>query len=306
MGVFKKTPGRPSNETIKKRNIFKGMCVLLIFIIIILVSFIISDKQINKDNTLKPNSNDANININDDLVKDLYNKVKDTFIYNYNFVHNDEEKYTSETLYDNNSMVLAKDLTNDFKGSMVITYIVNKKNDSHYYNSYISYDEFMKNYEKIFGKRCDFESFYSYSLYRGYVTLDKNNTYILLDDNETFKSLGVDIEMGIGYTLVDVKKDNDNIYLYEASWINDSDYYMGSDTSNVKFKYYKESVCYFDETNNIVSKIKTYDCNCIFESKNSKDDKNIILHKDEFDQYKFTFTMNKKGEYIFKSVEKVK
>ena len=34
MGVFKNGVGRPSNETIKKRNIFKGICVLLVLIII--------------------------------------------------------------------------------------------------------------------------------------------------------------------------------------------------------------------------------------------------------------------------------
>ena len=34
MGVFKNGVGRPSNETIKKRNIFKVICVLLILVMI--------------------------------------------------------------------------------------------------------------------------------------------------------------------------------------------------------------------------------------------------------------------------------
>ena len=46
MGVFKNGVGRPSNETIKKRNIFKGICVLLFIVIIGLVVYILNDKGI--------------------------------------------------------------------------------------------------------------------------------------------------------------------------------------------------------------------------------------------------------------------
>ena len=44
MGVFKNEVGRPSNETIKKRNIFKGICVLLIIVVICLITYILNDK----------------------------------------------------------------------------------------------------------------------------------------------------------------------------------------------------------------------------------------------------------------------
>ena len=46
MGVFKNDVGRPSNETIKKRNIFKGICVLLVLIIIGMTIYILNDKGI--------------------------------------------------------------------------------------------------------------------------------------------------------------------------------------------------------------------------------------------------------------------
>ena len=46
MGVFKNGVGRPSNETIKKRNIFKGICVVFGLIIIVLVGYILNDKKI--------------------------------------------------------------------------------------------------------------------------------------------------------------------------------------------------------------------------------------------------------------------
>ena len=54
MGLFKNEVGRPSNETIKKRNIFKGICVLLVIVIIGLVCYILNDKGvINLNNTNK-------------------------------------------------------------------------------------------------------------------------------------------------------------------------------------------------------------------------------------------------------------
>ena len=46
MGVFKNDVGRPSNETIKKRNIFKGLCTLLVLIIIGITVYILNDKGI--------------------------------------------------------------------------------------------------------------------------------------------------------------------------------------------------------------------------------------------------------------------
>ena len=42
MGVFKNGVGRPSNETIKKRNIFKGICVVLFIVIIGLIVYILN------------------------------------------------------------------------------------------------------------------------------------------------------------------------------------------------------------------------------------------------------------------------
>lgn len=43
MGVFKNDVGRPSNKTIKKRNILKGICLLLLLCIIGLIAYIIND-----------------------------------------------------------------------------------------------------------------------------------------------------------------------------------------------------------------------------------------------------------------------
>ena len=57
MGVFKNEVGRPSNETIKKRNLLKVVCFILVVIILLLAAYIVNDKLNivdvkNKDNKL--------------------------------------------------------------------------------------------------------------------------------------------------------------------------------------------------------------------------------------------------------------
>ncbi len=44
MGVFKNEVGRPSNDVIKKRNILKFICFILVVIILLLVAYIVNDK----------------------------------------------------------------------------------------------------------------------------------------------------------------------------------------------------------------------------------------------------------------------
>lgn len=61
MGLFKNDVGRPSNETIKKRNIFKGICVVLVLIIITLVCYIFKDDiRIFNSSNNKVNNNNKN------------------------------------------------------------------------------------------------------------------------------------------------------------------------------------------------------------------------------------------------------
>ena len=85
MGVFKNGVGRPSNETIKKRNIFKGICVVLFIVIIGLVVYILNDKGIIKfNNKINDNSNKTTTvttkkEIQEDIsieeAKKIYNEV---------------------------------------------------------------------------------------------------------------------------------------------------------------------------------------------------------------------------------------
>ena len=64
------------------------------------------------------------------MVKDLYNRVSGTDIFNSEFTDTaGKEVYLQETLYDKDGkIVYAKDLSDDFKASMTLNYIL-PKND---------------------------------------------------------------------------------------------------------------------------------------------------------------------------------
>lgn len=62
MGVFKNGVGRPSNETIKKKNIFKGICVILVLVIVGLVAYIIND---NTKKEIVSNDNNKDVATNE-------------------------------------------------------------------------------------------------------------------------------------------------------------------------------------------------------------------------------------------------
>ena len=105
--------------------------------------------------------------------------------------------------------------------------------------------------------------------------------------------IGIDPSYGIGRTLVKAEKDNNRIYLYEAIWYNDAEKYMGSEY-NGELSYFNQH-CDYNAT-----------CNAIFKSKNSVDDEKVIVNKDKFTQFKFSFSKQNENNYVFECVQKVK
>lgn len=61
MNLFTNGVGRPSNETIKKRNVFKGICAVLVLLILGLVGYILNDKGIISLNNKKESGGNDNI-----------------------------------------------------------------------------------------------------------------------------------------------------------------------------------------------------------------------------------------------------
>ena len=70
MGVLKNGVGRPSNETIRKRNILKVVCIVLVLIIIGLIGYLLNDKgiiNVKKDNkkVAENNTKKETVNVDD-------------------------------------------------------------------------------------------------------------------------------------------------------------------------------------------------------------------------------------------------
>ncbi len=177
MGVFKNGVGRPSNETIKKRNIFKGICVLFGLIIIVLVGYILNDKGIinisGKDDkktvdkkTDKENKKEEKLS--DEEGKKIVEEVFGNFasfhiidskklelnsdnIKTYAAIMNVKEgskKYTCKELFGNNIESFADSYG---KGSWIVENLL----CSDGYQTLYSYSDVNSQYKKMFGKDVD-------------------------------------------------------------------------------------------------------------------------------------------------------
>ena len=177
MGVFKNGVGRPSNETIKKRNIFKGICVLFGLIIIVLVGYILNDKGIinisSKDNkktvdkkTDKENKKEEKLS--DEEGKKIVEEVFGNFTSFHTIdskklelnsdniktlaaimnVKEGSKKYTCKELFGNN----IESLDDSYgKGSWRVENLL----CSDGYQTLYSYSDVNSQYKKMFGKDVD-------------------------------------------------------------------------------------------------------------------------------------------------------
>ena len=90
MSMFTNGVGRPSNETIRKRNIFKGICVLLVIVIIALVAYILNDKGVFNNNIKNSSKNKVTESKKTEENSVDISKIK---------VENDKDGYFKKMLY---------------------------------------------------------------------------------------------------------------------------------------------------------------------------------------------------------------
>ncbi len=154
MGVLKNGVGRPSNETIKKRNILKIVCVILVLIIIGLICYILNDKGIIKMNnnnkeervikkektTNKRNTEEVSEDSNDKMLPGalnesgsipLYVKEKDkTLYYAVDGINSTSEKI-EKLKYKGKEIKVKMIVQTEFDGDVIkyLSYIVNDKNE---------------------------------------------------------------------------------------------------------------------------------------------------------------------------------
>ncbi len=157
MGVFKNGVGRPSNETIKKRNIFKGICVLLVLIIIGMTVYILNDKGIinisgkdnkktvdkktDKDTTKESKKEKLDLDTANEIMDEYLNAWRYMLDSDYNDINSDEYKTLISLQNSKNSDFSDKYNYED----RTINFNNEKFYDPHFYE--------IKNVEKTFNKR---------------------------------------------------------------------------------------------------------------------------------------------------------
>ena len=323
MGVFKNGVGRPSNETIKKRNIFKGICVLFGLIIIVLVGYILNDKGIinisSKDNkktvdkktdkgATKENKKEEILDVNSDKVVNLFNKYN--LFYQSSLYHNkndmncefysnnvgcnsfayfySKEKITKELLDDKIKLAYSIGniyLNDNYKKDK---YGVPELSDGEEY----SFTEINKESSKLFGSDINFDNI-SITGSNGKEYADATiygNSYLYTDKKLTLEKNGMGGVADIYFKtkIISAYEDNNKLYIENKVMFVIEDYQM--------FRILRKS------SNNANEDI-LYDS-----SKNNATTNSISIddYLDKLDTYRWTFKENTDGSYTFESVEKVK
>lgn len=293
MSMFTNGVGRPSNETIRKRNIFKGICVLLILIIIGLVGYILNDKGIiNLTNNNKKNS--------DNIVTTTKKEIKAEVL------SDEEGKKIVKEVFGNFTMFYAVDSKklelndNDMK---TFAAIVNVKEGNKKYTCKELFGNNIESWAGSYGEGhwkvenllCSdgYQTLYSYS--------DVNKQYKKMfgENNNASKTTIENIDGGAygyskaenGYSFLscecgdcmppmlsgfkNVKKmDNMLTVDYAEIFANDDEYFTFNDGTKVKYDYNKEH------------------------------DDEFLKYKDKINKtYTLVFEEQQNGTYIFKKVK---
>ena len=320
MGVFKNGVGRPSNETIKKRNIFKGICVLLVLIIIGMTVYILNDKGIinisSKDNkktvdkktnkdTTKESEKEEILDVNSDIVVNLFNKMNN-FTNDLDLLDVKAEENLYSYFYQSDS--LKQEQVDDrikFAYSFANVYKDIKINyKSEWYDAEKFRKDFVGNVSdvnnesiKIFGSGFDINKV----MVNGVGPAIFGEQTMINGDKITIEAAGIGGVQGANiFTKIISSKKKDNKIIIENKVM----FVFASE--NVEQSIFKTAKKHIDNCEGasclgLVDKVSE-----ISNQDNSLDKIKIDNYLDKLDTYRWTFKENTDGSYTFESVEKVK
>lgn len=250
MGVFKNGVGRPSNEIIRKRNIFKGICLALVLIVIVLVAYIVNDKlKSNKDDN---NTDKKKINTNQTndgwyeptgTAKEL-NLYKTIADYGTNIRETEKENY---------------DDLNNIKVEKVNTYKCNNE-DCKLFSNY-NYSErivlikdgdyVIYNFKTNKAKKLDLGKYVGKVNYIDDITGEYGEIGIFVNDagKKTYFEFSIVSDMG-NYLLGLIDEENNIIVMLKDEEIKDENSWYSSDMSGAK--YFDDGSVYYIEGNRYV------------------------------------------------------
>lgn len=294
MNLFKNGVGRPSNETIKKRNIFKGVCVVFGLIIILLVGYILNDKGIINLNNKK--TSDNNTDITTTTKKELKEEI----------LSDEEGKKIVESVFGNFTMFYAidsKKLELNDNNTKTFAAIINVKEGTKKYTCKQLFGNDIKDFSDSYGEgywqvegllcRDEYQTLFSYS--------DVNKKYKEMFGNEVNASKATinTISGGAygyskseeGYSFLScqcgeghapmisgfknvIQKGNVITIEYAQVMADNNEYFIFNDGTKLKYDYTKE------------------------------DEYNFEKYKEKIDSmYTMVFELQDDGSYIFKEVK---
>lgn len=263
MSLFKNEVGRPSNETIKKRNIFKGICVLLVMVIIGLVGYILNDKGIiNLSNKNTKDGNEKVVTtvksehsskISKKEALEIYESVLGKFDFN-----TDDLSYLNSDKYKTEFCISKLDGTNKYDSYELLKSKLKKVNGNYVYEfkdgSSVDYDNNAKVYEyndvnkemknvfsgNVKAVKEDLE-FYQYK----YIYVKDKNVYVRLES--IWGDGGHQVIADISSVTKVNNKVNIDILIADVEYIDENQYaYTGSNGKEIKFN--NEDIKNYSET----------------------------------------------------------
>ena len=310
MGLFKNEVGRPSNETIKKRNIFKGVCFVLVLIIIGLAVLLLNKKGVininsnsnqgNNNTSVKTDDKIENLDVESDEVKNLFNKYN-VFTSFLDIISNDESSICYDTTcyaYFYNNESLSSDSLNE-----EIKFVYSLANLYGYeFNEYgsvgiklsenneISLDSLNEKSVNLFNSKIDFKGISDKINKISVNSISEGRMNFEYDSNK--KIISVKLGGGVG----DCSSQSYKTKIIQAQRI-------GNKIEIYNKVMFMAGGCNAD---NYVSN-KILDINNIKDYIDKKDNNTWIIddYLDKLDSFKWTFVKDKDGNYTFKSVEKV-
>ena len=319
MRVFKNGVGRPSNETIKKRNIFKGICLLLVLIIIGMTVYILNDKGIininSKDdkkavdnktsNTTKESEKEEILDVNSDIVVNLFNKMN-KFTNDLDLLDVKAEDNLYSYFYQSDS--LKKEQVDDrikFAYAFISLYKdVEEQTGKSWYNTENFSKDFVGSVSdvnnesiKIFGSGFDINKV----IINGVGPAIFGEKTMINGDKITIEAAGIGGAQGadILTKITSCKKKYGKIIIENKVMF----VFAAGNVEQSIFKTAKKHIdnCEGASCLGLVDKVSE-----ISNQDNSLDKIKIDDYLDKLDTYRWTFKDNEDGNYTFESVEKVK
>ncbi len=261
------------------RNKIILLCVIGVAIVIFFFLNMSAKKDVRKKKAER--QNEITESIEDPTIKRLYSYVYNThFFLSLDEATNDITTPTEKLFTD--FRITSGALSSSYRMSMAYATLGDQD------EQVVSKSDLTKAYHNIFGTDDVDVKFDCYNKRRVGLVRLRGTNYVF-----SGSTIDMDMPMGEGYVLVNVKKEDDVIELYEATY-RDNLLDLSSSLDQDTYDYYGKD-------NKKIFSLKSKD---VFDNPSIVDE-NVVKYADQFEQHMITYTKGSDGGYYLTSVEPV-